>query len=104
MALCSVGEDGVEEGMFSEFGVEVLESAFVAGEPSLVVTAAEAEEVFVVELGMDEFGDFAVDVRAIVGEAESRGGVGVGDVVDGCEWDGAAKEVASDHVVWVGAA
>ena len=104
MALCSVGEDGVKEGMFSEFSMEVLESVFIAGKPSLVVAAAKAEEVFVVKLGMDEFGDFAVDVRAIMGESKSRGGVGVGNICDGCERDWAAKEVASDHVVWVGAA
>ena len=103
MALCSVGENCVKEGVLRKFGVEVLEAVFVSSKPSLVVATAQAEEVLVVKLCMDVFGDFPVDVVAIVGEAESWGGVGVRDSCDGCEWERAGKEVVTDHCVRVGA-
>ena len=84
VALCSMGEDCVEEGVLCEFGVEVLEAVFVSSKPSLVVSAAKAEEVLVVKLGVDVFGDLPVDVVAVVGEAESWGGMGVRDGCDCC--------------------
>ena len=84
VALCSMGEDCVKEGMLRKFGVEVLEAVFVSSKPSLVVSTAQAEEVLVVELCVDVFGDFPVDVVAVVGEAESWGGMGVRDGCDCC--------------------
>ena len=69
----------------------------------MVVSAAKAEEVLIVELGVYVFGDLPVNVVAVVSEAESRGGMGVRDICDGCERERASKEVAADHCVGVGA-